>query len=37
MTKTLLVGGAAVAAAGVAAAVAKQLPELQRYVKITRM
>jgi hypothetical protein len=36
MTKSLIVVGGVVAAA-VAAAVAKQLPEVQRYVKIARM
>jgi hypothetical protein len=35
MTKGLIVGG--VVAAGLTAAVAKQLPELQRYLKIARM
>jgi hypothetical protein len=35
MTKSLIVGG--VVAAGLAAAVAKQLPEVQRYLKISRM
>jgi hypothetical protein len=36
MAKGLMVGGV-LAAVGVAALVAKQLPELQRYVKISRM
>jgi hypothetical protein len=35
MTKSLILGG--VVAAGLAAAVAKQMPEVQRYLKIARM
>ena len=37
MTKSLIVGVGGVMAVSVAAAVARQLPELQRYVKMTRM